>query len=72
MVWQYDYTKGNLDELLDIIIESGAKLFVSAVGIPPKWAVEKLHRAGVLYMNVVGHPKVREPYSLPKVLGTRD
>ncbi|KAK6087752.1 2-nitropropane dioxygenase [Seiridium cupressi] len=53
----YDYTKGNLNELLDIIIESKTKLFVSAVGIPPAWAVEKLHKAGILYMNMVGHPK---------------
>jgi NAD(P)H-dependent flavin oxidoreductase YrpB (nitropropane dioxygenase family) len=52
-----DYTMGKLNELLDVIIEGGAKLFVSAVGVPPKWAVEKLHRAGILYMNVVGHPK---------------
>ncbi|KAF2659282.1 2-nitropropane dioxygenase [Lophiostoma macrostomum CBS 122681] len=53
----YDYTKGNLSELLDIVIESGAKLFVSAVGVPPMWAIEKLHKGGVLYMNMVGHPK---------------
>ncbi|KAF2790337.1 2-nitropropane dioxygenase [Melanomma pulvis-pyrius CBS 109.77] len=53
----YDYTKGNLGELLDIVIESGAKLFVSAVGVPPVWAIEKLHKGGVLYMNMVGHPK---------------
>ncbi|KAL2218069.1 putative oxidoreductase [Thermoascus aurantiacus ATCC 26904] len=53
----YDYTKGKLNELIDIIIESGAKLFVSAVGVPPKAVVEKLHAAGVLYMNMVGHPK---------------
>lgn len=45
---QYDYTKGNLGELLDIVIESGAKLFVSAVGVPPVWAIEKLHKGGVL------------------------
>ena len=32
----YDYTKGKLPVLVDIIIESGAKLFVSAVGVPPK------------------------------------
>jgi hypothetical protein len=32
----YDYTKGKLPILVDIIIESGAKLFVSAVGVPPK------------------------------------
>jgi NAD(P)H-dependent flavin oxidoreductase YrpB (nitropropane dioxygenase family) len=45
---QYDYTKGTLPELLDIVIDSGAKLFVSAVGVPPQWAIEKLHKAGVL------------------------
>ena len=32
----YDYTKGKLPILVDIIIDSGAKLFVSAVGVPPK------------------------------------
>jgi len=53
----YDYTKGKLNELIDIIIESGAKLFVSAVGIPPKQVVDKLHAAGILYMNMIGHPK---------------
>ncbi|KAK1752120.1 2-nitropropane dioxygenase [Echria macrotheca] len=53
----YDYTKGKLNELIDIIIESGAKLFVSAVGVPPKHVVEKLHKHGILYMNMIGHPK---------------
>jgi NAD(P)H-dependent flavin oxidoreductase YrpB (nitropropane dioxygenase family) len=53
----YDYTKGKLNELIDIIIESGATLFVSAVGVPPKHVVEKLHKNGVLYMNMIGHPK---------------
>ncbi|KAJ4373780.1 hypothetical protein N0V83_002519 [Neocucurbitaria cava] len=53
----YDYTKGQLGELLDIIIESGAKLFVSAVGVPPQWAIDKLHKGGVLYGNMIGHPK---------------
>lgn len=53
----YDYTKGKLNELVDVIIDSGAKLFVSAVGVPPKAVVEKLHKAGILYMNMVGHPK---------------
>jgi len=53
----YDYTKGKLDELTDIIIDSGAALFVSAVGVPPKHVVDKLHKAGVLYMNMIGHPK---------------
>ena len=53
----YDYTKGKLDELVTIIIDSGAKLFVSAVGVPPKHVVERLHKSGVLYMNMIGHPK---------------
>jgi NAD(P)H-dependent flavin oxidoreductase YrpB (nitropropane dioxygenase family) len=53
----YDYTKGKLNELIDIIIESGAKLFVSAVGVPPKAVVERLHGAGILCMNMIGHPK---------------
>lgn len=47
---KYDYTKGGLNELIDIIISNGTKVFVSAVGVPPKWVVEKLHAAGVLYM----------------------
>ena len=41
----YDYTKGKLMELVDIVIESGATLFVSAIGTPPKSAVDKLHAA---------------------------
>jgi NAD(P)H-dependent flavin oxidoreductase YrpB (nitropropane dioxygenase family) len=53
----YDYTKGKLDELVNIIIDSGARLFVSAVGVPPKHVVERLHGAGILYMNMIGHPK---------------
>ena len=56
-LFSHDYTKGKLNELIDIIIESGAKLFVCAVGVPPKHVVEKLHKAGVLYMNMIGHPK---------------
>lgn len=53
----YDYTKGKLDELVDIIIEEGAKLFVSAVGVPPKHVVDKLHKHGIVYMNMIGHVK---------------
>lgn len=58
-----DYTNGQLPELLDVVIESGASLFVSAVGVPPKWAVEKLHAAGILVMNMIGSPK-HVPYVL--------
>ncbi|KAL0638427.1 hypothetical protein Q9L58_002570 [Maublancomyces gigas] len=53
----YDYTKGKLDELIDVVIESGATLFVSAIGVPPKHVVDKLHKHGIAYMNMIGHPK---------------
>lgn len=53
----HDYTGGRLDELIDITIESGARLFVSAVGVPPRPVIDRLHAAGILVMNMVGHPK---------------
>ncbi|KAK4250201.1 2-nitropropane dioxygenase [Corynascus novoguineensis] len=53
----HDYTGGKLDELIDITIESGARLFVSAVGVPPRRIIDRLHAAGILVMNMVGHPK---------------
>lgn len=53
----HDYTSGKLDELMDITIDSGAKLFISAVGVPPKRVIDRLHKAGILVMNMVGHPK---------------
>ena len=49
----YDYTKGKLDALIDIIIEAKPKLFVCAVGVPPTRIVEKLHNANILIMNMV-------------------
>mmetsp|Transcript_42367 Transcript_42367/g.111598 ORF Transcript_42367/g.111598 Transcript_42367/m.111598 type:complete len:346 (+) Transcript_42367:31-1068(+) len=53
----YDYTGGKLDHLIDVIIDEKVKLFVCAVGVPPKWAVEKLHQAGVVCMNMIGAPQ---------------
>ncbi|KAK7954229.1 hypothetical protein PG988_014923 [Apiospora saccharicola] len=53
----HDYTSGKLDELIDITIESGARLFISAVGVPPKPVIDRLHGAGIYVMNMVGHPK---------------
>ncbi|KAI9774597.1 MAG: hypothetical protein M1840_002846 [Geoglossum simile] len=53
----YDYTKGKLDELVEIMIESGTKLFVCAIGVPPRRVVDRLHQAGIIYMNMIGHPK---------------
>ena len=48
---QYDYTNGQLPELTDVIIKNKAALFVCAVGVPPKWMVDKLHAAGVAVMK---------------------
>ena len=39
-------TSGHLPELIDIIVAEKAKLFICAVGVPPKWAVDKLHAGG--------------------------
>lgn len=50
----HDYTHGHLEELIDIIAASGAKLFICAVGVPPCWVMEKLHAAQVLVANMVG------------------
>lgn len=52
-----DYTGGNLPELIDIIIEEKAALFICAVGVPPKFAVDKLHAAGIPVMNMIGAVK---------------
>jgi len=52
-----DYTKGTMPELIDIVCESQCKLLVCAVGVPPRWAVDKLHAAGILVMNMIGSPK---------------
>jgi NAD(P)H-dependent flavin oxidoreductase YrpB (nitropropane dioxygenase family) len=48
---KYDYTKGQLPELTDVIIKNKAALFVCAVGVPPKDMVDKLHVAGISVMK---------------------
>ncbi|KAJ7180795.1 2-nitropropane dioxygenase [Mycena filopes] len=52
-----DYTKGQLPELIDVLVKERVALFVCAVGVPPKYAVDRLHQAGIPIMNMVGHPK---------------
>jgi len=52
-----DYTLGTLPELIDIIIEEKAALFICAVGVPPNWAVDKLHEANIPVMNMIGAVK---------------
>ncbi|KMU89765.1 LOW QUALITY PROTEIN: 2-nitropropane dioxygenase [Coccidioides immitis H538.4] len=44
----HDYTHGKLDELIEVTIKHGAKLFVSAVGVPPARTIKRLHEAGIL------------------------
>ncbi|KAJ9606239.1 hypothetical protein H2200_009200 [Cladophialophora chaetospira] len=56
----HDYTHGQLDELIEVTIKNGAKIFVSAVGVPPARTIKRLHEAGVLVMNMVGAPKHAE------------
>ncbi|KAJ5681772.1 uncharacterized protein N7477_001712 [Penicillium maclennaniae] len=56
----HDYTHGQLDELVEVAISHGAKLFVSAVGVPPEKTIKRLHEAGLLVMNMVGAPKHAE------------
>ncbi|CAD6938368.1 unnamed protein product [Tilletia laevis] len=56
----YDYNKGQLPELIDIIIEAKAALFVSAVGVPPKEVVDRLHKAGIPVANMIGAPRHAE------------
>ncbi|KAL9128976.1 MAG: hypothetical protein Q9217_002451 [Psora testacea] len=53
----HDYTNGLLHELITVIVEEGTRLFVSAVGVPPKDAIDRLHAAGIVVMNMVGHPR---------------
>ncbi|KAK7206661.1 2-nitropropane dioxygenase [Myxozyma melibiosi] len=53
----YDYTHGQLPDLVKVIIEEGTSLFVSAVGVPPKEVVDALHKAGIPVMNMIGAPK---------------
>ncbi|OAA73363.1 Aldolase-type TIM barrel [Cordyceps fumosorosea ARSEF 2679] len=55
-----DVSRGRLDELVAVTIRSGARLFVSTAGVAPAPVIAKLHAAGVLVMNLVGHPRHAE------------
>lgn len=56
----HDYTHGQLDDLITVTINSGAKIFISAVGVPPPHVIKRLHEAGIYVMNMVGAPKHAE------------
>ncbi len=53
----HDYTNGTIYELVQVMIEEGCKIFVCAVGVPPKAVVDQLHSAGIMVMNMVGSAK---------------
>lgn len=46
-----------MDAMVDVMVEEKVPLFVCAVGIPPKWVVDKLHAVGILVMNMAGAPR---------------
>lgn len=51
-----DYTHGKLRHLIDILVAEKVRLFICAVGVPPKWVVDKLHAAGTVCANMIGAP----------------
>src|SRR5580698_9130095 len=44
----------SLERTADIIIEGGAKAFISGLGVPPPHLVKRFHQAGLKVMNVSG------------------
>ncbi|KAJ7917577.1 hypothetical protein B0H13DRAFT_2269479 [Mycena leptocephala] len=55
---KYDYMKGKLAELIEVLIEETSSLFVCAIGVPPKHAVDRLHQACI----PVGRPEYTNFY----------
>lgn len=49
-----DYTDGQLEQLIKVLIDEKVELFVSAVGVPPRTVVERLQENGCAVMNMVG------------------
>ena len=47
----------SLERTADIIIEGGAKAFISGLGVPPPHLTKKFHDAGLKVMNVNGAVK---------------
>ena len=60
----HSYHKGTIEEMVDILVDEKVPLFVSSVGVPPKWAVKKMKDAGMLLANICG-----SPYHVKKSLG---
>ena len=61
----------SLERAADIIIEGGAKAFISGLGVPPPHLVKKFHDAGLKVMNVAGavkHARIAEAGKLDAVI----
>src|SRR5438105_8913882 len=61
----------SLERAADLIIEGGAKAFISGLGVPPPHLVKKFHDAGLKVMNVSGnvrHAKAAEAGGLDAVV----
>ena len=61
----------SLERTADIIIEGGAKAFISGLGVPPPHLVKKFHDAGLKVMNVAGavkHARIAEAGKLDAVI----
>jgi enoyl-[acyl-carrier protein] reductase II len=61
----------SLERAADIIIEGGAKAFISGLGVPPPHLIKKFHDAGLKVMNVNGavkHAKSAERGGLDAVV----
>ena len=61
----------SLEKTADIIIEGGAKAFISGLGVPPPHLVKKFHDAGLKVMNVCGtvrHARAGEAGGLDAVV----
>ena len=61
----------SLEHTVDVIIEGGAKVFISGLGVPPPHLVKRFHDAGLKVMNVSGtvrHARAAEAGGLDSVV----
>jgi enoyl-[acyl-carrier protein] reductase II len=60
-----------MDKAADVIVEGGARAFISGLGVPPPRLVKKFHDAGLKVMNVNGavkHARAAEAGGLDAVI----
>lgn len=64
-------TPESMEKAADVIVEGGAKAFISGLGVPPPRLVKKFHDAGLKVMNVNGavkHARAAEAGGLDAVV----